>query len=130
MLPVLWPGDLVTVRRCSFADLKPGQVILHGREERLTLHRIVRIVDDQAITRGDSLRDYDPPVSSTEILGRAESITRNGRAISPEPKLWQRMIAPVLRRSHFLRRLTLYAQRRFGGGALAHSARPSSTVGD
>jgi hypothetical protein len=130
MLPVLWPGDLVAVRRCDFSELRPGQIILHGREERLTLHRIARIADDQVITRGDSLRDYDPPVNPAEILGQVESILRRSRAVSPERKLWQRVVASVLRRSHFLRRLTLYAQRRFGGGTIAYPARPSSMVGD
>lgn len=130
MLPVLWPGDLVTVRSCEFTELKPGQIILHGREERLTLHRIERIAGDQVFTRGDSLRDYDPPVNPVEILGQTVGILRGDRPVSPEPKLWQRVVASVLRQSYFLRRVILYLQRRFFGGTIAYSARPSSTVGD
>jgi hypothetical protein len=130
MLPVLWPGDLVTVRRCEFTELKPGQIILHGREERLTLHRIVRIAGDQAITRGDSLRDYDTPANPSEILGQVSGISRGGRVVSPQQKLWQRVLASVLRQSRFLRRVILYVQRRFCNGSIAYSARPSSTVGD
>lgn len=130
MLPILWPGDLVIVRRCEFTELKPGQIILHGREQRLTLHRIKRITGEQVITRGDSLRDYDPPVKPADILGQVDSISRGGRSVSPQLKLWQRVIASLLRQSHFLRRLTVYAQRCFGGGTVAYSASPSSTVGD
>jgi hypothetical protein len=112
MLPVLWPGDLVSVRRCDFSHLQPGQIILHGQRQNLTLHRIVQVAADHLITRGDSLPDCDPPVMCAEILGRVLNISRNGLAVSPEQAPWQRVVAWILRRSHFLRRAAVYLHRR------------------
>jgi hypothetical protein len=116
MLPTVWPGDVVTVRQCAFAELRPGQIVLHGREETLTLHRIARVASDHVITRGDSLPRCDPPVLPSEILGQVVSISRGGRTINPEQRLWQRAVASILRRSRFLRRATLYLNRRLQRG--------------
>src|ERR1043166_8467099 len=33
MLPSVWPGDILTVRRVSFSELRPGQIILCSRGE-------------------------------------------------------------------------------------------------
>lgn len=112
MLPVLWPGDLVTVQRCDFAGLEPGQIVLHSKNEILTLHRIARIAADHLITRGDSLPRHDPPVMPSEILGQVVSISRGGRTIDPRQTLWQRVVASILRHSRFLRRVTVYLSRR------------------
>lgn len=111
MLPTVWPGDVVTVRRCDFAELQPRQIVLHGYQEKLTLHRIARIAGDHLITRGDSLPHYDPPVMPSEILGQVVSIFRGGRTIDPEQTFWQRVAASILQRSRFLRRFTLYLSR-------------------
>ena len=107
----VWPGDVVTVRRCDFAELQPRQIVLHGYQEKLTLHRIARIAGDHLITRGDSLPHYDPPVMPSEILGQVVSIFRGGRTIDPEQTFWQRVAASILQRSRFLRRFTLYLSR-------------------
>src|SRR2546428_4977056 len=31
MLPSVWPGDLLTVRRQSFSEFRPGQIVLYER---------------------------------------------------------------------------------------------------
>ena len=111
MLPVVWPGDLVTVRRCDFRELRAGQIVLHGRDETLTLHRIARVGSDHVITRGDSLPRYDPPVKASDVVGQVVSISRGDRSIQSEQVMWQRVVAAVLRRSRFLRRGTVYAHR-------------------
>ena len=115
MLPAVWPGDVVTVRRCAFRELRPGQIVLHGREESLTLHRIARVGGDQVITRGDSLPRYDPPVKAGEVLGQVVGIRRGDRSIPTEQVFWQRVVAAVLRRSRILRRGTVYLHRHLRG---------------
>ncbi len=111
MLPVVWPGDLVTVRRCAFEQLRPGQIVLHGRDETLTLHRIVRVASDHVITRGDSLPKCDQPVKAGDVVGQVVGISRNGRSVPFEQVLWQRVVASILRRSRLLRRGTAYVHR-------------------
>lgn len=111
MLPTVWPGDLVTVRGCDLADLRPGQIILHRRQQNLTLHRIVRVASDHLITRGDSLLSFDPPVKASDVLGQVVSIRRSGRSVRIEQAPWQRVVAWILRRSRLLRRGTAYVHR-------------------
>jgi hypothetical protein len=112
MLPAVWPGDVVTVRRCEFADLQPGQIALFHRDGKLTAHRIQNITDNQIVTRGDALACFDPPVRAIEIVGRVESICRNGRTFNPEQRLWQRVAAWTLRNSDLCMRTTLFLGRR------------------
>src|SRR5437879_8061484 len=78
MLPSVWPGDLLTVRRQSFSEFRNGEIVLYEREageNTLTrpfgpasprgdfvAHRIVGRRGGKLITRGDSLRRNDAPV--------------------------------------------------------------------
>jgi signal peptidase I len=127
MLPTVWPGDVVTVRQCTFEELRPGQIVLHGRDETLTLHRIARVASDHVITRGDSLPKYDQPVKASDILGQVVSLCRGGRSIPWEQVLWQRVVAAVLRRSRFLRRGTVYLHRHLRGTGARQAAGSSAT---
>ena len=38
MLPAIWPGDLLTVRRCDLSELEPGQIALYRRDGKLTAY--------------------------------------------------------------------------------------------
>lgn len=112
MLPAVWPGDVVSVRRCHIAELKLGQIVLFRREGELTAHRIMRVSQDRLVTRGDSLSCCDPPVSAAEIVGQVVGISRAGRCISPEQSSWQRAASSILRRSDLCTRLALALSRR------------------
>jgi signal peptidase I len=107
MLPAVWPGDVVTARHCDPADLKAGDIVLHYREGKLTVHRVKHISSDSLITRGDSVPSDDPAVSPAEILGKVVSILRRDRPISLEQSFGQNMVALALRRSNFCLRVML-----------------------
>jgi len=90
MVPSILPGDLVSIHRASLHDISPGEVVLFSRNGRLFVHRVVgrkglatagRPEESCLITRGDRLRQDDPPVSSTELLGRVVSIERDNRKV-------------------------------------------------
>jgi hypothetical protein len=108
MLPAVWPGDVLMVKRCEFADLRPGQIVLYHREGKLTAHRITFVSSDQLLTRGDSLTRWDPPVREFEIAGRVVGIFRRARRIQPEQSVWQLVISQVLQRSNFCVRIALF----------------------
>src|SRR5256885_2470595 len=63
MLPSVWPGDLLTVRRQSFSEFRCGQIVLYERMAgglaQLVAHRIVDFsggrIGRQLITPGDSM---------------------------------------------------------------------------
>jgi signal peptidase I len=90
MVPSILPGDLVSIHRASMNDVSPGEVVLFLQKGRLFVHRVVdrkaaATADNRGesclMTRGDRLRHDDPPVSSSELLGRVVSIERGNRKV-------------------------------------------------
>jgi len=116
MLPSVWPGDILHIRRQDAAESLPGDIVLVRRQGRLCAHRVVKKISKEGqpywITRGDSLPDDDPPVSGQELLGRVTCILR-GRSrpiwidASQGPSWWARMVGPVLRHSEWPQSLLL-----------------------
>ena len=72
MVPVLWPGDLVTVRSCDSSELQPGSIVVFRQNERLVVHRLMHWVGDCVVARGDARLRYDQPVKAGEVLGRVD----------------------------------------------------------
>ena len=107
MLPAVWPGDILTVSRCSGAELCAGQIVLCFRDGALVAHRLVRKSGSQFITRGDSLYNFDRPFREDEILGRVVTIVRDGRQVDPKPAWWHGAVRFILRRSELCVRLLL-----------------------
>jgi signal peptidase I len=107
MLPVIRPGDHITVQRCNPRELQPGEIILFQRNGGLTAHRIVEASETSLITRGDSLPTNDAPIGPGEVVGRVELATRNGRTVGLEPSALQRLVAALLRYSECFTRIYL-----------------------
>ncbi len=110
MMPAIWPGDVLSVRRQAPGELRPGQILLFQRDGRLTAHRLIRIEGDRLITRGDALSWFDQPVNAAEVVGQVAGISRNRRVVKLKRSLWQRAAAQVLRRSDLCLRLLMYAR--------------------
>src|SRR5271169_960249 len=83
MMPAIWPGDVITVRRREITGLQPGQVVLYRRNEKLMAHRIVSIQGNILTTRGDSLLRDDPAITGSDIIGEVVSKGRHGRLLRP-----------------------------------------------
>lgn len=87
MMSSIWPGDILEVHRQSVGEISPGEVVLFAHHDGFAAHRVVEKVGGpqrpQLITRGDRLRQADPPVSPEEVLGRVTAILRGGRRIDP-----------------------------------------------
>ena len=119
MVPSLWPGDLVTVRRCDPSELQPGSIVVFRQNERLVVHRLVRWVDSTRraggciVARGDARPRYDQPVKACEVLGRVENAVRNGRPVNLQLSLWHSFLASVFRRSQWCASLYLRLCSRF-----------------
>lgn len=105
MVPAIRPGDLVFVQRASLSEISTREIALYAREGRLFAHRVVARAGSSErpllILRGDRHRHNDPPVCSSELLGRIQFIERGHRRLDPaaRPSLWQRLIGVVLRSS-------------------------------
>jgi signal peptidase I len=116
MLPTLWPGDLLTVRRVQFDEVAVGDVVLFAREDRFFIHRVLGKHDSAGgstgpslVTRGDSMRAADAPVSPEELLGRVVSASRNHAAdlAVPGASWFSQSVGFTLAHWDLLRRMVL-----------------------
>lgn len=91
MLPSIWPGDTLIVRRVNVQEIAVGKIVLYRRAERLFVHRIVSVTDPETRAgigvRGDALPVPDDPVLQSEILGVVSAIVRRGKHVHPSPHL-------------------------------------------
>lgn len=124
MVPALWPGDLVEVRRWTRGDLRVGEIVVFEQHRRLVIHRIAEVLEGpralHLVTRGDAQRVHDQAVELSELLGVVSAIGRcgNRRAPSRRPHLAARGFSYVIGRSEWARRLSLHLYR-FASGRLA-----------
>lgn len=81
MLPAIAPGDILTFRTATPADLVPGQVVLVQHDGRLVAHRLLSHAQGLLTTMGDSLRVADAPLSITRLLGVLDRHQRGTRCI-------------------------------------------------
>jgi signal peptidase I len=107
MLPSLWPGDILLVRRCRAAELQPGQIVQYMRDGLLIAHRIAGSQGSHWLARGDRNVYIDPPLSDAQILGRVVWIERHGRKVDPGFTSGRRLAAWFLQRSDLLARILL-----------------------
>jgi len=85
MVPSIFPGDVLVIKRDPLARLRPGQIVLASRDGRFFAHRVVRLTAlggrPRVITRGDALRQNDPAFVQDEILGRVTAVIRGQKHI-------------------------------------------------
>ncbi|HTV60223.1 MAG TPA: signal peptidase I [Verrucomicrobiae bacterium] len=92
MWPAIRSGDIVFVKSAATTQVSVGQVAVFEREGRVFVHRIVARSDaagrkangSYLLTKGDTLRGTDLPVSSHEFLGRVVRLHRGRRHIDME----------------------------------------------
>jgi hypothetical protein len=111
MLPSVWPGDVLTVRRRSAAELRPGRIILCYRKGRFVAHRLVGKRGAHWITRGDSHVFEDTPFCAEEVLGEVVNIQRGSRSIPLSPLWWHRATSWLAARSEASTRMVLRLRR-------------------
>ena len=108
MVPSILPGDLISIERAEVSEISYGDVVLYSRGGRMFAHRVMAHAGSSdeplLITRGDRLCYNDPPISSTELLGRVTSIERaHGHGFRPvqpaRPSRWERVMVRALQMS-------------------------------
>jgi hypothetical protein len=114
MLPTVWPGDALVVKRVSSDQVDIGDVVLVGRDARLCAHRVVSRVEASGhlhwMTQGDAMPAPDRPVTATELLGRVAYLVRAGKRIPVRAELSviEHLIAKTVRRSFLAARALVY----------------------
>jgi signal peptidase I len=126
MVPSILPGDLISIERADVLEVSYGDVVLYSRDGRMFVHRVMAHAgssdEPRLITRGDRLCYNDPPVSSTELLGRVTSIERGDRKIEPldKPARPNRVLVKLLqtsdRATHLYLLFVAFRRNFFSGG--------------
>ena len=88
MYPVIRPGNTIIIKPVFEEELRCGAIIAWKREKDMVVHRLVLVYesDDKKyyITRGDSCRSSDKPVTHDQIAGRVEAIYKGHRLVQPD----------------------------------------------
>ena len=76
MWPVLKEGDLVFIQGVNKSDLKVGDIVVYKNSNSagFTIHRIVKLEEDDLVTKGDANFTEDEPVSYDQVVGRTYQI--------------------------------------------------------
>ncbi len=94
MLPAIRPRDVLFVERRAIQQIQIGDIVLFALDDRLFANRVVRKDVDETgaptlVTRGDTHRDEDLPIESSQLLGQVLTVSRNGRThAAPFPYSW------------------------------------------
>jgi hypothetical protein len=103
MLPAIWPGDILDIRRCRIGAVRTGEIALFECYGRLVAHRVIGRQGSALITQGDTLPAPDPPVTEAELLGTVLMIRRGRRQFRPPAHrgIASRLTAALARRSPY-----------------------------
>ncbi|NTU70000.1 hypothetical protein HGB13_04250 [bacterium] len=106
MKPLLRETDIITVKPVKVENLSCGDIVLYHINGRLKCHRFLRFnnYDDKQylITKSDRRHTCDPPVPSSNLLGKVVHVERNGKKIDYETTKWTRInfvlgkISPII----------------------------------
>ncbi len=77
MFPVLLDGDVISIKKRAFHNLKVNDIISVKKGKRIFTHRITYQHSSYVITRGDNNLISDGRVYPRSFLGIVEKITRN-----------------------------------------------------
>lgn len=105
MLPTIFPGDTLVIERASSESVGKGDIVLFHRDHRMFVHRVAGTSggdrDLQIVTQGDGMPNPDPPVSSSQLLGKVSFVVRDGRCLEPAktPNFPMRAVGALVRRS-------------------------------
>lgn len=102
MAPSIPLGSEVRLVPVSSRELRAGMVVLvQVADGRLFLHRVVAVAAGAVRTRGDALREVDPPAAPERVLARADQVRVDGIArVLPDRRPWTpgRTLRRLLRR--------------------------------
>jgi hypothetical protein len=122
MLPTLWPGDQLAVQSCRMDEVELGDLVLFMRQRRFFIHRAVGsfpvVNESLLIARGDCMPENDPPVRSSELLGRITGVQRGASSFAPARELsaFCRIVAYLLCHWGLARRIGLRLWTHFRAG--------------
>jgi signal peptidase I len=83
MYPTFRYGDFVRIIPAAISNLRPGDVIVFrgNSPDRLIVHRVLRVISNGVITKGDANCSIDPEIVTKEkLLGCVRWFERRGKS--------------------------------------------------
>lgn len=84
----MWPfftsrRDSVVVRKCTFEEIKKGDIVLFSPvKNTYLLHRVIKKTDKNFITAGDGNTSVDGTFTPDKIIARVSCFSRKGKEYS------------------------------------------------
>jgi hypothetical protein len=84
MLPAIRPRDVLVIEPRPLQQIRVSDIVLFTLGDRLFVHRVVRTAVDESgaltlVTRGDTHREDDLPISASQLLGEVVTVWRGRR---------------------------------------------------
>ena len=77
MRPFLQGGEILIIEPVGSRRVRVGEIILfRDVQDRLVIHRVVRIEEASVQTQGDALNEPDLPVEMARIMGKVERVEK------------------------------------------------------
>ena len=76
-------GDAIIVKLQT--EIQTGDIVVFEQDENLVTHRIIKITENNVITKGDANNTEDDPISRNNIIGKVVKII-------PNIGIWKRVI--------------------------------------
>lgn len=89
MLPVIRPGDMISVGSVSVDTLRSGDIIVYERSGVFIVHRVLRVDARVVITKGDNARMVDIRVDKNAIIGKVVSVEKQSGRIRFDTSVWR-----------------------------------------
>ncbi|MDD3080125.1 MAG: signal peptidase I [Paludibacter sp.] len=89
MFPVLRNGDWGLIIRCSFNEIRNGDIVVMKNDSgKYIAHRLIRKKGNLFITKGDNNLYYDKPFPESSIVGKVIGFERAGKKCKLRNSRW------------------------------------------
>ena len=86
MIPMLRDRRDTVVIRAVQGRLERFDVALYRRGDNYVLHRVIKVLPDSYVFRGDNCMRRETGVTDADIVGKLDTVIRNDRKISVKSK--------------------------------------------
>ena len=87
MNPMIKNGDWLVLKHNS-NDIKIGSIIAYRREQKIIVHRVIKIDHNSLITKGDFNFHVDPVVDVKNIIGKVIAVKNRKRLFRIDTIYW------------------------------------------
>ncbi|MBC7765452.1 MAG: signal peptidase I [Hyphomonadaceae bacterium] len=83
MMPFLKDGDIITLKPNRQNKRQVGEVVafLQPKNNTLAVHRVLKVMDNCCILKGDNNENIDGEIPNSAIIGIVTRIDRKGQAV-------------------------------------------------